>query len=115
MPGPEPHPGLIRQAFADQDGNPWVEVVYGTSRDPNRNGNQYFTVSKVSELDQCNLKYATRFCFDRCMQLPWAAEYFEPLPGSRTPIIGHLSRYGIELLQVQMAYYQRDKQNAGKA
>jgi len=48
------------------------------------------------------------------MQLPWAAEYFEPLPGSRTPIIGHLSNYGIELLQVQMAYYQRDKQNAAR-
>lgn len=108
LPGPVPHPGLVRQAFADDDGSPWVEVVYGTSVDPNRFGNQYFTVSKVSEMDACNLKFATRFCFDRCMQLPWAEEYFQPLPKAPTPIMGHLSLYGVQILQIQMAYYQRD-------
>ena len=111
MPGPVYHPGLIRQAFADQDGNPWVQVVFGTSVDPNRMGNQFFTVSKLSELDQCGLKYATRFCFDRCLELPWNDDYFEPLPGSSTPIIGHLTTYAISLLQVQMSYYQRDQQD----
>lgn len=110
MPGPEPHPGLIRQAFADQNGDPWVKVVYGTSVDPNRRGNQYFTVSKVSEMDACNLRYATRFCFDRCMELPWAAEYFISLATTPTPIIGRLTCYSIQLLQVQMSYYQRDRQ-----
>lgn len=105
-PAPVCHPGLVRQAFADQDGQPWVELVYGTSVDPNRRGNQYFTVSKVTEMDACNLRYATRFCFERCMQLPWTEEYFEPLAGQSTPIIGRLSDYGIRLLQVQMAYYQ---------
>lgn len=105
-PGPVPHPGLVKQAFADQDGNPWAEIVYGTSKDPNRAGFQYFTVSKVSEMDACNLKYATRFCFQKCMQLPWAMEFFEPLRGQTTPIIGRMTDYGIRLLQMQMAYYQ---------
>ncbi len=105
-PGPEPHPGLIRQAFADQNGNPWVEVVFGTSKDPLRSGNEYFTISKVSEMNACNLKYATRFCFRKCMQLPWSEEYFEALRGQPTPIIGRLTDYGIKLLQVQMAYFQ---------
>lgn len=105
-PGPEPHPGIIRQAFADQDNNPWVEVVYGTSKDPNRAGYENFTVSKVSEMDACNLKYATRFCFKKVMQLPWSEEYFQPIPGQPTPIIGRLSDYGIKLLQMQMAYFQ---------
>ena len=108
LPGPENHPGLIRQAFADQQGNPWVRVVYGTSVDPNRRGNQYFTISKVSELDACGLLRATRFCFDRCMELPWAAEYFEPPRSMPTPIIGCLTQYAIQILQVQMSYYQRD-------
>lgn len=110
MPGPEPHPGLIRQAFADNNGNPWVQVVYGTSVDPNRLGNQHFTVSKVSELDACGLWRATRFCFDRCMELPWSVEYFAALPGLPTPIIGCLSPYSIQILQIQLAYYQRDLQ-----
>ncbi len=107
-PGPEPHPGLIRQAFADHDGNPWVEVVYGTSRDPFRVGDKFFTVSKISEMLACNLDYATRFCLDRSMQLPWAQEYFEPLPGHHTPILGHLTDYAIRILQVQISYYQHD-------
>jgi len=111
FPAPESHPGLVRQAFADQEGNPWVEIVYGTSVDPNRSGNQYFTVSKVSEMDACNLKYATRFCFDRSVQLPWSTEYFEPLKGASTPILGHLTDYGIRLLQTQIGYYQQSIQN----
>ena len=106
QPGPVPHPGLIRQAFVDQDGKPWAEVVYGTSKDPNRDGFEYFTVSKVSEMDACNLKYATRFCFKTCMQLPWAEEFFQPLQGQATPIIGRMTDYGIRLLQMQMAYFQ---------
>ena len=111
IPGPESHPGLIKAAFADNDGQPWVEVVYGTSVDSNRRGTQFFTISKVSEMDACNLKYATRFCFDRCMQLPWSEEYFVPLPNAPTPIVGHLTPYSIQILQVQMSYYQRDKQS----
>lgn len=113
LPGPSPHPGLIRNAFADNNGNPWVHVVYGTSVDPNRIGNQYFTVSKVSEMDACNLLRATRFCFDRWMELPWAREYFSPLPNAATPIIGRLTPYSIQLLQIQMAYYQRDRDDRG--
>lgn len=111
LPGPENHPGLIRRALADNDGDPWVQVIYGTSVDPNRRGNQFFTVSKVSEMDACNLKYATRFCFDRCMELPWSAEFFVSLGSRPTPIIGHLTPYAVQLLQAQMAYYQRDQQN----
>jgi len=40
------------------------------------------------------------------MQLPWAEEYFEPLPGRHTPIMGRLTDYGARLLQVQIAYFQ---------
>ena len=109
MPGPEPHPGLIRQAFADQDGNPWVAVVYGTSKDPNRTGYENFTVSKIPEMNMCGLKCATRFRLDRTMELPWSVEYFQCLSDRPTPIIGHLSEYGQRLLQMQIGYYQHAK------
>jgi hypothetical protein len=114
-PSDDFHPGLIRQAFADQDGNPWVTVVYGTSVNPFKQGNQYFSVSKVSEMDNCGLKCATRFCLERDAQLPWSQEYFEILPGQPTPIIGNLSEYGQRLLQMQYPYHQRDCQNAAEA
>jgi hypothetical protein len=107
IPGPEPHPGLVRQAFADNDGNPWVTVVYGTSQDPFKSGNQYYTVAKVSELIACNLDRATRFDLRRCLELPWAEEYFEPLPGQQAPTLGHLSAYAVRVLQMQIAYYQQ--------
>lgn len=111
MPGPEPHPALVRQAFADQGGQPWARVVYGTSVDPNRRGNQFFTISKVSEMDASGLRYATRFCLDRTMELPWAAEYFRALPNMPTPIIGCLTPYSRHILQIQMSYWQQEQQN----
>lgn len=106
IPGPVPHPGLVRVAFADNDGNPWVQVVYGTSSSPFKPGLEYFTVSKMSEMDQCGLYRATRFCFDRCMELPWGPDYFTPLPRTGTIVLGRLSDYAIKLLQVQMSYRQ---------
>lgn len=106
VPGPESHPGLVRQAFADQDGNPWVRVVYGTSVDPMRTGRNYFTVAKMSEMDICGLYRATRFCLDRCMELPWGPDYFQPLPRAGTIILGKLSDYAIRLLQIQVSYNQ---------
>jgi len=111
-PGPKCHPGMIRQAFADQDGNPWVRVVYGTSVDPNRHGNEFFVVSKMSEMNMCGLKCATRFCLDRDVTIPWSTDFFEILPGRNTPIIGHLSQYGQRLLQMQIAYYQQGCQSS---
>lgn len=110
-PGPEGHPGLIRQAFADQDGNPWVRVVYGTSVDPFRDGNQYFAIGKVSEIDICGLKCATRFCLERHAELPWSKEFFVTLQGFQTPIIGRLSDYGQRLLQMQISYFQHENQS----
>lgn len=86
LPGPEEHPALIRQAFADNEGHPWVRAVYGTSVDPNRGGNEFFTVSKISEMDACNLRYATRFCFKRCLEIPWSREFFTPVGGNPTPV-----------------------------
>lgn len=101
------HPGLIRQAFADNEGNPWVRVVYGTSVDPLRRGVEYFTVAKLSELDACNLKCATRFCLGRTMELPWSREYFTCLPRQTFPVVGRLTDYAIYILQLQISYYQQ--------
>ncbi|MBY0306722.1 MAG: hypothetical protein K2W86_16410 [Sphingomonas sp.] len=100
-------PALVRQSFADQDGNPWVEVVYGTSKDPFDKGYQNFAITSMVEMNLAGLLRATRFRLDRAVQLPWASEYFVPRLPFPTPVIGRLSDHMIKLLQMQIAYYQR--------
>jgi len=99
-------PGLIRQAFLDQDGNPWVRVIYGTSVDPYRRGHENFAVVELVEMNMCGLKCATRFCLNREAELPYACEFFEALSGQPTPIIGHLAHYKQKILQIQASYMQ---------
>jgi hypothetical protein len=110
IPGPYPRPGLVRQSFIDQDGNPHVDLAFGTSVDPLRAAPADFTVSKVSEMDACGLYYATRFRLDRTLTLPYTDEFFEIRHDCNSPVIGHLTEYGIKLLQMQMSYYQQSRQ-----
>lgn len=110
LPGPYPRPALVRQAFADDEGRPWVEVVFGTSKGIYRTGLQYFTIAKVSELDACGLFRPTRFCLDRSVGLPYTEEFFEVRPDCHTPVIGRLTEYGIRLLQMQISYLQRESE-----
>jgi hypothetical protein len=107
LPGEKPRPALVRQAFADQDGNPWVMVVYGTSRDPYSNSLVHFSIVTLPEMNMCGLKQATRFDLNRAIKLPWSREFFECLSGKPTPIIGHMPDYEIRKLQTQIAYLQR--------
>lgn len=106
LPAPKARPGLIRQAFADQDGNPWVRVVYGTSVDPYRGGNENFTIAKLDDMDMCGLKCATRFCLTRTAELPYCEEFFETAPSCKSPILGHLSQYQQRILQIQVSFLQ---------
>ena len=107
IPAPKSRPALVRHAFADQDGNPWVEVVYGTSRDPYSNSLVHFSIVTLAEMNICGLKQATRFDLNRTMKLPWSREFFECLPGKPTPIIGHMPGYEVKKLQTQIAYLQQ--------
>ena len=106
MPAPKPRPALVRQAFQDQDGNPWVKVVYGTSKDPYRGGPADFSVVTLPEMQVCGLKQATRFRLDRELELPWSREFFECLADKPTPIIGHMPAYEVRKLQIQIAHLQ---------
>jgi hypothetical protein len=118
LPGEKPRPALVRQAFADQDGNPWVSVVYGTSKDPYSNSLMHFSVVTLPEMDICGLKQATRFDLTRVMTLPWSREFFECLPGKPTPIMGHMPDYEIRKLQTQIAYLQKmlaEREGEGEA
>ncbi len=101
----------MRQAFADQEGNPWVELAFGTSKNPNRLHPLNFTVSKLSDMDACGLYYATRFDLQRTMTLPFTDEFFEVRFGFHSPTIGRLTDYQIKLLQMQIAFYQQATAN----
>ncbi len=107
IPGPKPRPALVKQAFADQSGNPWVRVVYGTSKDPYSNSLVHFSILTLAEMNVCGLKQATRFDLSREMTLPWSRDFFECLADKPTPIIGHMPDYEVKKLQTQMAYLQQ--------
>lgn len=106
IPAPKARPALVKVAFADQDGDPWVTVVYGTSKAPYKRGLEYFTVATLSEMNQCGLKCATRFDISREATLPWAREFFTCIGGKALPIIGHLPDYEVKKLQTQISYLQ---------
>lgn len=107
FPAPKARPALVRQAFQDQDGNPWVHVVYGTSKRPYSSRPQDFAIVTLPEMEVCGLSQATRFELDRQLELPWSEEYFGCLPGQPTPVIGHVPDYEVRKLQMQVAYWQR--------
>lgn len=107
LPGPKARPALVRQAFQDQDGNAWVKVVYGTSKDPYRASVTDFSIVTLTEMNMCGLKCATRFRLDREATLPWAREFFDCLPGKPSPIIGHMPEYEVRKLQMQISYLQQ--------
>jgi hypothetical protein len=107
LPAEKSRPGLVRQAFQDQDGNAWVKLVYGTSVDPYRATLTDFTVATLPEMNVCGLKQATRFRLDREMTLPWSKEFFECLFEKPTPIIGHMPQYEVVKLQTQISFLQQ--------
>jgi hypothetical protein len=107
LPAEKSRPGLIRQAFQDQDGNAWVRAVYGTSVDPYRATLVDFTIATIAEMNVCGLKQATRFCLNRELELPWSKEFFECLPLKPTPIIGHMPQYEVVKLQTQISFMQQ--------
>jgi hypothetical protein len=109
-PGPWPRPALIRNSAVDENGNGEVEVVYGTTNLKFATRKFDFIVSKQTEMDLCGLWRATRFDLDNLVWLPWAEEWFETLPTCSSPILGRLSDEAIRMLQLTLAYKQRDGQ-----
>lgn len=114
-PGPKARPALVKRASADQDGNPWVHVAYGTSQDLNRYGPENFVVSNVGEMDACGLYCATRFNLDRVALIPWCDEYFADAPSRSSPWMGKLSEHGIALLKYQAGRLTKKQQAAAIA
>ena len=53
-------------------------------------------------MDHCGLYRATRFDLDQCVCVPWAAEWFDALPGTASPILGRLSETSIRMLQITL-------------
>jgi hypothetical protein len=102
-PGPKTRPALVKRASADQDGNPWVTVAYGTTQELFRKSINDFTVSNVGEMDQCGLWCATRFRLDRVATIPWSDEFFVDAPGRQSPVMGRLSEHSVSLLRFQAA------------
>lgn len=107
-PGPKSRPAIVKQALQDEEGNPWVNVMYGTTKLRMRENPFDFYVSNMTEMDHAGLFHATRFELKRCKIVPWAEEYFAKLRGYPSPVIGRLSPHSIRMLQVAVAHAQHN-------
>ena len=91
-PGPKPRPALVRTvSLTEGHVAGYVEVCYGTSRMNSDLHAHDLIIANAAQLNLLGLPQATRFDIDKLVTLPWASEFFEPRPGSKTPIIGRLS------------------------
>lgn len=106
-PGPGDHPCLIIDALInDDDGNPYVRLICGTSR-PAKSGERYFEVP-LAEGSQAGLSSDTRFNLRKVARLPWASEFFRNHSPPRTLSLPEKSQRN---LGFEAADYSRDHPN----
>jgi hypothetical protein len=110
-PGPKPRPALVKRASADQDGNPWLHIAYGTTQQIKRGGWENFAIANLAEMDFCGLYFPTRFVLNRIAVVPWAEEFFSDAPGRMSPVLGRLSPHLSSLLAYQSARLQQQEQD----
>jgi hypothetical protein len=111
-PGPKPRPALVRNAAINDDGHGEIELVYGTTKLKMHSRPFDFIVSQPYEMDHCGLYRATRFDLDNVVWVPWAAEWFDVVPLTESPIMGRLSDNMIRMLQTVMSYKQARNQGS---
>jgi len=106
-PGPKPRPALVKNVAITPDETGEVQLVYGTTNLKMMERRNDFFVTNNAEMDACGLYRATRFDLDAIAWIPWADEWFDILPGYKSPIIGHLTGHGIKMLQTTISYRQK--------
>jgi hypothetical protein len=105
-------PGLVRNVAILEDGTADVEVVYGTTKLKLLERKDDFFITKMSEMVACGLDRATRFDLDKIFWLPWSSDWFEPLHGGSSPVIGTLTAHSIKMLQITVSLRQARKAEA---
>lgn len=106
LPADVSHPALVRQSLIDNEGRPWVRLIYGTSK-VERKGSEYFDVPPDAGR-QCGLRKPTRFNLDRELRLPWAEEFFETASGL-PPRTRALPDATVKDFQIHAAHYQNER------
>ena len=110
-PGPKCRPALVRAVFLyAQQTKVAIEVTYGTSK-ISRLHQLDLHIANNEEMAAAGLPQASGFRLARTIKLPWAAEYFTPRDGGKTPIIGHLAQQTI--MQLEALKVMRRGKNIG--
>jgi hypothetical protein len=102
-PGPVDHPCLVIDAMTDDDGNPWVRLLCGTSK-PARWDQRYFEVP-YAQGRYAGLTDDTRFNFRKIARIPWAREYFK---NDDPPKVRPLPEHSVRNFGFDAAEYSRD-------
>ncbi len=113
-PGPKQRPGLVRCVSLSRDHKfGRVQVSYGTSKLKKDLYPFDLFIENAAQLTLLGLAQATRFELERCVWLPWCAEFFTPRDGTKTPVIGALTDK--EKAQLQTIARIRDAQKKSRS
>ena len=97
---------MVRNVALVGDYGADVELVYGTTKLKFQERPDDFFITKASEMAACGLDRATRFDLDKVMWIPWAEEWFVPLFGGTSPVIGQLTEPAVKMLQITVGMRQ---------
>lgn len=98
----------MKRTFEDQDGQPWLHVVYGTSQDVGDG----FGTFKIKGYDVGYLgltKDPTTFCLWRIAEVPYASEFFPAYVGA-TPTAYPMHPSMAHRFSTEAAYYEHQMQ-----
>ena len=103
-PGPKKRPVLILSVMAHQVKElqfVTVQSAYGTSQNKGKaNVKTQLLIENVHALNMARLFQATRFDLSKTRWIPWSERWFEPAPGSPTPVMGRLPDSYMQRLEV---------------
>jgi len=91
IPAPKSRPVLIRAVqLSEAHDEIWVTASYGSSKISKR-GPFDLLITNATEMHRMGLYQNTRFDLFKCIDLPWAREFFAPPGNSASPVIGHIT------------------------
>lgn len=107
-PGPKSRPCLVIGVYEYEDDEATLLVAPGTTNLKQDRRPFDFYVTNWAEMRACGLSRATRFDIDDVIPLPYWREFFTPLNGMTSPVMGRLSSAAVMAFQSHMAWREHE-------
>lgn len=100
-PEVQPRPGLVLRTYSLKQQFPYITVAYSASVPNDTQGspqalmpglpNPVFLVEHPKDIEAAGLEMPMVFYLEDHVELPWATDFFPHKPGTKSPVLGHLS------------------------